>query len=310
VGSKKYFEGSIHKGLEILERLPTKPVRFKVRCTRCGEISEMVISVLSYRKAQFCTKCAIELRGEKKRKTLDKGSKFGRLTVLEDAGVKGRRWYKCVCDCGKEVSVRRNSLVIGETTSCGCLKVDNTITRNKSNEVFWPLGTVIDWYEVHGIMKPTGKRTQYLLKNLKTGTYAVWTKGDFVRRRNASRKVSNTVRNGITRSLQGRGKRGVAAAKILGVTVETAIEILTGKFQEGMSWDNYGVSWQVDHICPVSLAETYEEAVKLNHICNLQPMWSSDNGSKGAKWTEKGAHLHKKLLGREWVHSNGSCEIT
>lgn len=51
------------------------------------------------------------------------GKKFGRLTVV--AFVKMNKHYaqvwKCKCDCGKEIEVVRQSLISGNTRSCGCL---------------------------------------------------------------------------------------------------------------------------------------------------------------------------------------------
>lgn len=58
------------------------------------------------------------------------GLRFGRLTVLKKIGVtnQGKRGSRsiwlCKCDCGKEKSVIRNSLVCGGTRSCGCLETE------------------------------------------------------------------------------------------------------------------------------------------------------------------------------------------
>lgn len=52
------------------------------------------------------------------------GKRFGRLTVLEEAGTtNGRRWL-CRCDCGEEKIVYGNSLKRGTTKSCGCLGLE------------------------------------------------------------------------------------------------------------------------------------------------------------------------------------------
>lgn len=58
------------------------------------------------------------------------GQRFGRLTVVKKIGIKnaGQRGSKsvwlCKCDCGNEKEVLRNSLISGNTKSCGCLGVE------------------------------------------------------------------------------------------------------------------------------------------------------------------------------------------
>lgn len=55
------------------------------------------------------------------------GEKFGRLTVIEQdptSTIDGKRKWICVCDCGKRVSVIGTHLRNGNTTSCGCYKLD------------------------------------------------------------------------------------------------------------------------------------------------------------------------------------------
>lgn len=51
---------------------------------------------------------------------------FGYLTVIENMGkMDGRRYYwKCRCDCGKEVVIEGSRLRNGNTKSCGCHKFD------------------------------------------------------------------------------------------------------------------------------------------------------------------------------------------
>jgi hypothetical protein len=56
--------------------------------------------------------------------------KFGRLTVVEEAGRDsyGKIQYKCICDCGNETIVLGNSLLQNHVVSCGCLR-----SKNNSN---------------------------------------------------------------------------------------------------------------------------------------------------------------------------------
>lgn len=60
------------------------------------------------------------------------GKKFNRLLVigLDENVAKGKavRW-KCICDCGNEVSVRGNNLKSGAVKSCGCLLHQNAHNR-------------------------------------------------------------------------------------------------------------------------------------------------------------------------------------
>ncbi len=70
-------------------------------------------------------------------------------------------------------------------------------------------------------------------------------------------------------------------------TVDDLKRHLESKFQDGMSWDNYG-EWHIDHIKP----ETWfnyssvddEEFKKCWALDNLQPMWAKENISKGNKY--------------------------
>lgn len=64
-------------------------------------------------------------RKPKKYKVNDiSGQRFGRLTVIrrDKTAPSGRSKWICKCDCGNTVSVLRNHLVCGHTTSCGCAK--------------------------------------------------------------------------------------------------------------------------------------------------------------------------------------------
>ena len=49
-----------------------------------------------------------------------------------------------------------------------------------------------------------------------------------------------------------------------------------------MSWDNYG-KWHIDHIIPLSSANSEDDIYKLCHYTNLQPLWAEDNLKKSNK---------------------------
>ena len=70
------------------------------------------------------------------------------------------------------------------------------------------------------------------------------------------------------------------STKHFGCDAQTAINHIENQFVNGMSWENYG-QWHIDHIIPLSSANTIEEMEKLNHYTNLQPLWAIDNIRKG-----------------------------
>jgi hypothetical protein len=73
--------------------------------------------------------------------------------------------------------------------------------------------------------------------------------------------------------------------KMLGCDMITLKKYLELKFKKGMSWDNYG-EWHIDHIKPCALFDfsNITEIEKCFHYTNLQPLWASENCSKGAKF--------------------------
>ena len=70
---------------------------------------------------------------------------------------------------------------------------------------------------------------------------------------------------------------------IVGCSAEFLKEYLEKKFTEGMSWDLMGEHIHIDHIIPLSSANTDEEVYKLCHYTNLQPLWAEDNLKKSNK---------------------------
>lgn len=59
------------------------------------------------------------------------GKTLGRWTVISrDCHRLGRQFWNCVCSCGNSRSVYQNSLVRGDSKSCGCLKIEMTSTRS------------------------------------------------------------------------------------------------------------------------------------------------------------------------------------
>lgn len=65
------------------------------------------------------------------------GQRFGKLIAIERHHKDTRkRWYwLCKCDCGGTLISKVAPLRSGNTKSCGCLKVEVAIQRNKDNAI-------------------------------------------------------------------------------------------------------------------------------------------------------------------------------
>ena len=64
-----------------------------------------------------------------------RGQKFGKLTVIEEAGrtKSGRVLWRCRCECGNVVIVRGDSLRDEHTTSCGCYQRERVVEAHTTH---------------------------------------------------------------------------------------------------------------------------------------------------------------------------------
>jgi hypothetical protein len=94
-------------------------------------------------------------------------------------------------------------------------------------------------------------------------------------------KLRTNIRCRVGNFLNNKGfKKKGRTEEILGANWKTVELFIEAKFVDGMNWDNKG-EWHIDHIIPLSSAETEQEIIKLCHYTNLQPLWAFDNLSKG-----------------------------
>jgi hypothetical protein len=76
--------------------------------------------------------------------------------------------------------------------------------------------------------------------------------------------------------------------ELLGCSVSFLRGFLEAKFKEGMTWENHG-EWHIDHIKPCASFNLLDEneQKKCFHYTNLQPLWASENLSKGCKYIDE-----------------------
>ena len=99
--------------------------------------------------------------------------------------------------------------------------------------------------------------------------------------------IRTLILSSYNRACSGEFNKSTSTEEIIGCTITEFIEHLQSLFTEGMTLENHGnceECWQIDHKIPISSAKTEEEIYKLNHYTNLQPLWRSDNLTKGCKY--------------------------
>tara|TARA_Y100000389_G_C17371096_1_gene469074 strand:+ start:237 stop:908 length:672 start_codon:yes stop_codon:yes gene_type:complete len=98
-------------------------------------------------------------------------------------------------------------------------------------------------------------------------------------------RLKNIIRKSINQSLRGIGyTKKSRTHEILGCSFEEFKKHLESQWEDWMNWDNHGMcngeecyGWDIDHIIPISEAETEEDVIRLNHYTNLQPLCSHVN---------------------------------
>ena len=98
-------------------------------------------------------------------------------------------------------------------------------------------------------------------------------------------KIKTRVRKAIRHAFKIKGcTKKTKTQHILGCSFDEFKLHLESKFETWMNWDNHGLyngelnyGWDIDHIIPLSIANTEEEIIKLNHYTNLQPLCSYIN---------------------------------
>ena len=81
-------------------------------------------------------------------------------------------------------------------------------------------------------------------------------------------------------------KKELSSQEYLGCDIETFKKHIEEQFTEGITWENYGKVWHIDHKIPLKYKEdgippTLEEVIKRLHYTNTQPMLASENIAKG-----------------------------
>lgn len=118
MGKKQDLTGKRFGSLTVIEEghKTSSGIYWKCKCD-CGNLTEVRGGHLRQGKIKSCG-CGLAWN------KLDlKGKRFGRLTVIDEAGrANNQVLWKCRCDCGKISFARGSALKSGAIKSCGCGK--------------------------------------------------------------------------------------------------------------------------------------------------------------------------------------------
>ena len=106
----------------------------------------------------------------------------------------------------------------------------------------------------------------------------------------------------LRKHLTTSNKKG-SAIRDLGCSLDYFKHHIESLFHNGMTWENYGDVWHIDHIYPLSAAnlEDRAEFLAVNNWRNLQPLRVKHNLSKGDKITLSAKKLFNSLT-KEFSH--------
>lgn len=118
---------------------------------------------------------------------------------------------------------------------------------------------------------------------------AAWRKANWQQvlesRRKPNYRIASILRSRICKALKAqKAIKSASLLELLGCELDKLRAHIASKFRKGMTWENYGPVWHVDHERPCSLFDLSDEVQQRAcfHFSNLQPLFAGDNLRKGA----------------------------
>lgn len=97
-------------------------------------------------------------------------------------------------------------------------------------------------------------------------------------------KLKCRARGRVKNALKQRGLINPfkSISKVVGCTTDFLAKHIESKFRDGMTWDNHGTVWELDHIYPLARLDLSDpEQMKRGcHWTNLQPLLKHENRRK------------------------------
>ena len=104
-----------------------------------------------------------------------------------------------------------------------------------------------------------------------------WAKQDAIK---SNQSIARRLRNRMYSAM--KGCKRLHLHELLVCSLKELREHLEAQFKPGMSWNNYGPNWHIDHIVPCASFDlsSPDQQRRCFHYTNLQPLWAAENISK------------------------------
>ena len=114
------------------------------------------------------------------------------------------------------------------------------------------------------------------------------------RKLNTQFRLRKMLRNRLSSALRSqRSYKCNSTIGLLGCSINDFKMYLESKFEVGMSWNNYGTGWHIDHVIPCAIFDLSkpQHQKRCFHFSNMQPMWASENQKKHKTVTDNQFNL-------------------
>ena len=220
------------------------------------------------------------------RKILDlTGHTYGRLTVLEEASLKitkaGKKLYmwKCRCECGNTTELSTTALRSGNTTSCGCYRLERNLEAMELKLEGLTFGRLLVIKQVEKHPLPSGKNLTKWLCKCECG--------------NTTEVIGRDLKSGNTKSCGCLASKG--EEQIIDILLKNNIRFETQKTFKECYYKN---SLRFDFFLPdINILIEYQGPQHYRPV---------DFGSKGKEWANSQFkyNLEKDNIKRKFAKSN------
>ena len=286
-------------------------------CTQCKVTREISLFINDKeRECKTCEKCRERsLKSREKRSEIQKKYnkewrqknkervKLYNKSYREDKDWSVVKQEEKIVDAPK-ISRRKEHVVIEEITGKNCSKCKDwkPLERYNKSSSHWDglKVTCMDCYSEYR-EKNKERMTEYNkkywveTKEEQTEKHRQWKdkNRDHInqyfknkRKTDPNYQISDNLRSRLRKALKDQDvKKTQRTLDLIGCSIDFLKGWLESKFKEGMTWENYG-EWHIDHIKPCikfNLSDEVQQTKCFNYK-NLQPLWASENTSKGCKW--------------------------